>query len=187
MRPKPVPTTSASGYDLRPLSAAQRNQLAEQLSPEERRVLLNQGTERAVLRHAAQQQAGRHLRVPPVRAAAVQGRCEVRVGHRLAELLPAVRSGPRRGARRRQPRHDPHRDPLPALRRPSRPRVRRRPAADAQALLPELGVDGVLRRTGEEPEQQSVRLKPDPDARMREPGPDGDSRLRLCGRGAGTR
>jgi peptide-methionine (R)-S-oxide reductase len=45
MRPKPVPTTSASGYDLRPLSAAQRDQLAEKLSPEERRVLLNQGTE----------------------------------------------------------------------------------------------------------------------------------------------
>jgi peptide-methionine (R)-S-oxide reductase len=42
---KPVPTTSASGYDLRPLSDAQRNQLAEKLSPEERRVLLNQGTE----------------------------------------------------------------------------------------------------------------------------------------------
>lgn len=45
MRPKPVPTTSASGYDLRPLSTAQRDQLAEKLSPEERRVLLNQGTE----------------------------------------------------------------------------------------------------------------------------------------------
>ena len=45
MRPKPVPTTSASGYDLRPLSDAQRNQLAEKLSPDERRVLLHQGTE----------------------------------------------------------------------------------------------------------------------------------------------
>jgi peptide-methionine (R)-S-oxide reductase len=45
MRPKSVPTTSASGYDLRPLSDAERNQLAEKLSPEERRVLLNQGTE----------------------------------------------------------------------------------------------------------------------------------------------
>ena len=45
MRPKPIPTTSASGYDLRPLSAAQRDKLAEKLSPEERRVLLHQGTE----------------------------------------------------------------------------------------------------------------------------------------------
>ena len=45
MRPKPVPTTSASGYDLRPLSPTQRDQLAAKLSPEERRVLLHQGTE----------------------------------------------------------------------------------------------------------------------------------------------
>ena len=46
MRPdKPLPTTSASGYDLRPLSAAQRDELAAKLSPEERRVLLHQGTE----------------------------------------------------------------------------------------------------------------------------------------------
>jgi peptide-methionine (R)-S-oxide reductase len=41
----PVPETSASGYDLRPLSSARRNQLAASLSAEERRVLLNQGTE----------------------------------------------------------------------------------------------------------------------------------------------
>jgi peptide-methionine (R)-S-oxide reductase len=42
---KSVPTTSASGYDLRPLSAARRNELAASLTAEERRVLLNQGTE----------------------------------------------------------------------------------------------------------------------------------------------
>jgi peptide-methionine (R)-S-oxide reductase len=42
---KPVPERSASGYDLRPLSPARRNQLAASLSAEERRVLLNQGTE----------------------------------------------------------------------------------------------------------------------------------------------
>jgi len=45
MRPKPVPTTSTSGYDLRPLSTTQRDKLAAKLSPEERRVLLHQGTE----------------------------------------------------------------------------------------------------------------------------------------------
>jgi peptide-methionine (R)-S-oxide reductase len=44
-RAKSVPTTSGSGYDLRPLSAARREELAASLSPEERRVLLNQGTE----------------------------------------------------------------------------------------------------------------------------------------------
>jgi peptide-methionine (R)-S-oxide reductase len=42
---KPVPAVSASGYDLRPLSAAQRERIAAGLTAEERRVLLNQGTE----------------------------------------------------------------------------------------------------------------------------------------------
>ena len=44
-RAKTVPATSASGYDLRPLSDARRNELAAPLNAEERRVLLNQGTE----------------------------------------------------------------------------------------------------------------------------------------------
>ena len=44
-RAKTVPATSASGYDLRPLSDARRNELASSLNAEERRVLLNQGTE----------------------------------------------------------------------------------------------------------------------------------------------
>ncbi|MBC7982547.1 MAG: peptide-methionine (R)-S-oxide reductase MsrB [Candidatus Obscuribacterales bacterium] len=38
---------SQSGYDLRPLTAGERNTLAQVLSPEERHVILNQGTERA--------------------------------------------------------------------------------------------------------------------------------------------
>jgi peptide-methionine (R)-S-oxide reductase len=42
---KPVPERSASGHDLRPLDTAQREILAQQLTPEERRVILNQGTE----------------------------------------------------------------------------------------------------------------------------------------------
>jgi peptide-methionine (R)-S-oxide reductase len=42
---KPVPEKSASDYDLRPLSDARRNELAALLNAEERRVLLNQGTE----------------------------------------------------------------------------------------------------------------------------------------------
>ena len=144
--------------------------------------MLHQGTEAPFCGTLLNNKQDGHLRLPPVRAAAVQGGCEVRVGHRLAELLSAVRPGPHRGARRRQPRHDPHRDPLPALRRPSRPRVRRRPAADAQALLPELGVDGVLRGRGQEPEQQDcVGLKPG----LR--WSDDRIRPRLCGRGAGDR
>lgn len=42
---RPVPERSASGYDLRPLGRDQRERLAASLTAEERRVLLNQGTE----------------------------------------------------------------------------------------------------------------------------------------------
>ena len=44
-RAKSVPATSSSGFDLRPLSDARRTELAASLNAEERRVLLNQGTE----------------------------------------------------------------------------------------------------------------------------------------------
>ncbi|WP_246206217.1 peptide-methionine (R)-S-oxide reductase MsrB [Propylenella binzhouense] len=37
---------SATGYDLGPLSAAETDRLAEKLTPEERRILLDHGTER---------------------------------------------------------------------------------------------------------------------------------------------
>jgi peptide-methionine (R)-S-oxide reductase len=46
LRKDAQPTTSGSGYDLRPLTERQRNRLAESLSPEERQVILHQGTER---------------------------------------------------------------------------------------------------------------------------------------------
>lgn len=39
-------TTSASGYDLRPLSDAERTRYAAAFTPEERHVILHQGTER---------------------------------------------------------------------------------------------------------------------------------------------
>jgi peptide-methionine (R)-S-oxide reductase len=39
-------TCSASGYDLTPIAGAERDRLAATLSPEEREVLLNHGTER---------------------------------------------------------------------------------------------------------------------------------------------
>jgi peptide-methionine (R)-S-oxide reductase len=43
---KPVPERSASGHDLRPLGEAERAKLAADLTPEERHVILHQGTER---------------------------------------------------------------------------------------------------------------------------------------------
>jgi len=44
-------TTSPSGYDLRPISPALKQTLAEGLNTEERRVLLDHGTERAFCGH----------------------------------------------------------------------------------------------------------------------------------------
>ena len=43
----PSPTTSASGYDVAPLSPERIQQLAQDLTAEERQVILNHGTERA--------------------------------------------------------------------------------------------------------------------------------------------
>lgn len=43
--PDDRPTRSASGYDLHALTEDERLTLAEKLNPEERRILLNQGTE----------------------------------------------------------------------------------------------------------------------------------------------
>lgn len=45
-KPNEPATTSASGYDLRPLSKAERERLAASLTPEERHILLDHGTER---------------------------------------------------------------------------------------------------------------------------------------------
>jgi len=41
-----TPRLSASGYDLTPLTAAERDRLAAKLTPEERRVMIDHGTER---------------------------------------------------------------------------------------------------------------------------------------------
>src|SRR3954464_6889635 len=43
--PDNAPRTSASGFDLTPPSAAELEKLAADLTPEERRVILHQGTE----------------------------------------------------------------------------------------------------------------------------------------------
>ena len=71
-------------------------------------------------------------------AGAVQLRHQVRLRHRLAELLRP--DGPRDGRDpgRQQPLHEAHRGRLHALRRPPRPRLRRRPEPDRAALLHQL-------------------------------------------------
>src|SRR5690606_24679114 len=90
------------------------------------------------LEPAEPREACRHLSLRRLRSAAVLVRNQVRERHGLAELLGAARrrhrhlGGP-------QPVHDPDRGALPALRRPSRPRVRGRAAAHGPALLHERG------------------------------------------------
>ena len=143
-----TPRKSASGYDLGPLPPAEIERLAARLDPEERRVLLDHGTERAVLRRPARQPRRRHLPVPAVRIAAVPLEQQVRFGHGLAELLPAGRSRARARDPRRELRHGAHRNPLRALRQPPRPRLPGRPAADRKPLLHELRRARVRRRPG---------------------------------------
>ena len=88
-----------------------------------------------------------HLRVCRLRAAAVRLHHQVQQRHRLAELLCAA--GQRRGHHLRpQLVHGSHRGALPSLRRPPRPRVRRRTQADWLALLHERR--GAEVRSGEE-------------------------------------
>ena len=75
-----------------------------------------------------------HLPLRRLRPAAVRLRHQIQQRHRLAEFLGAGRAGGR-DADRPQLFHDPHRGALQPLRRPSRPRLRRWPAADRAALL----------------------------------------------------
>ena len=71
---------------------------------------------------------------------------EIRLRHRLAELLGADRSHAHRHHGRPQLLPDPHRGPLRPLRRPPRPRLRGRPEADRPALLHERRVAEVRAR-----------------------------------------
>jgi hypothetical protein len=69
-----------------------------------------------------------------LRAAAVRFKDQVRQRHGLAELLPAARQCCRHDHRHAAGLRA-HGSPLPPLRRPPRPRVRRRPAAHRSPLL----------------------------------------------------
>ena len=75
---------------------------------------------------------GVHVR--GVRPDALRRRPQVRKRHRLAELLRAAR-GIHRHHHRSRLRHDAHGSALQPLRRPSRSRLRGRPAADGTAVL----------------------------------------------------
>ena len=112
------------------------------LTPAQYDVLRHEGTERA-LYQPAQRRASRGdvlLRRLPARPLFVAH--EVRQPYRLAELLGAARSRGR-DAHRQFLRHGAQRSALQALRRASRPRLRRRPEAHRPALLHERRRDEV--------------------------------------------
>ncbi len=84
-----------------------------------------------------------------VRERAVPLGRQVRLGHRLAELLRAGHRAGRRAAARQQPAHAPHRGRLPALRRSSRPCLRRRACPDGRPLLHQLVRAGLRARAAD--------------------------------------
>ena len=88
-----------------------------------------QGHRAPLLRHAARQQAGGRLRLRLLRPAALFVAGQVRVRHRLAELLPAGGRGERGHPPRHQLGHGPGGNPLRALRRAPGARLQRRPPA----------------------------------------------------------
>ena len=106
----------------------------KQLTPEQFEILRTAWHRAPGLEPAAQGASQGHLRLRRLRPAAICLGNQVRQRHRLAELLSADGE---RGRQDRGPhlRHAAHRSALPPLRRPSRPRLRRRAEADRAALL----------------------------------------------------
>ncbi|MGY4350633.1 hypothetical protein ACVWXM_007126 [Bradyrhizobium sp. GM7.3] len=105
-----------------------------QLTPQQYEILRKEGTERPGSSPLLKEHRKGVFACAGVRPAAVRLRHQIRERHGLAELLPADR-GQCRQDRGPHLRHAPHRGALPALRRPSRPRLRRRSEADRIALL----------------------------------------------------
>src|SRR5882724_8032523 len=82
------------------------------------------GHRSAVYESAFERASQRLVSLPRLRPAALFVHDQVRKWHRLAELLGAASPGDRNYERQQLDR-DTHRSPLPALRQPSRPRLRR--------------------------------------------------------------
>jgi peptide-methionine (R)-S-oxide reductase len=85
------PDTSASGYDLGPISPALRDRLAERLTPEERHILLDHGTERPFCGVLLDNKERGTYASPTVWPAAFQSRRQIRLRNGMAELLQAFR------------------------------------------------------------------------------------------------
>ena len=106
------------------------------LTPEQFHVLRKHGTERAGTSPLDKQYGAGIYSCAGCDLPLFASEHQVRQRHRLAELLRAARQRHRHD-QRPQLLHGAHRGALPALRRPSGPRVRRRPEADRPALLHE--------------------------------------------------
>ncbi len=109
----------------------------KQLTPEQYHVTRQHGTERAFSNPLNNEKRAGMFNCVCCGAPLFCLRHQVRVRHRLAELLGTGQQG--RGERARRPLvvHAPHRGSLRDVRRASRPRLSRRPEADRRALLHE--------------------------------------------------
>ena len=117
---------------------AQRRAVAGAADPRPVRGAAPAGDGAPVHRRVRRHEGRRDLPLRRLRRRAVQLRTQVRLGNRLAELLRARGRSRTSSCATTQPRDDADRGPVQALRRPSRPRLRRRPAADRPALLHQL-------------------------------------------------
>jgi hypothetical protein len=108
-----------------------------QLTPEQYHVTREHGTERPFTSPLLQEKRGGTFNCVACGAPAVSFRHQVRIRHRLAELLRAGFKGCREGNPRRFLWHATHRNPLRELRCASRACVSGWTAADRTALLHE--------------------------------------------------
>ena len=97
----------------------------------------------------------RHVPLRRLRPGAVQLRHQVRLRHRVAQLLGPGRRRQGRDAARQQPVDAAHRGRLCALRRPPGARLRRRPEPDRAALLHQLLRAGAGPRTTRAPRAEA--------------------------------
>ena len=108
----------------------------QRLTPEQYRVLRGHGTERAGTSPLDREKRAGTFHCAGCDLPLFASETKFDSGTGWPSFYAAARQRGRH-LRGQQPVHDPHRGPLPALRRPSRPRLRGRPAADRAALLHE--------------------------------------------------
>jgi len=127
---------SASGHDLTPLSDAEKQQRAEHLTDEEKRILLNQGTEPPFCGGLLdnKEDGAYHCKLCDLPLFAANAKFESGTG--WPSFYQAHRQGIRDAGGRQQAMGYPHRGAQPLRRFPPGPCVQRRPRAHRPALVP---------------------------------------------------